>query len=56
MFCCSPVSDQEVENEPEPPQSFEWTEFCCSPIVAVPGQEEDGDEPEPPQPFEWTED
>ena len=45
-----------VENEPEPPQPFEWTEFCCSPIVAVPGQKEEGDEPQPPHPFEWTED
>ena len=57
MFCCSPVSDQEEEkDEPDPPRPFEWTEFCCSPIVAMPGQEEERDEPEPPQPFEWTED
>jgi len=56
MFCGSPVSVQVVENEPEPPQPFEWTEFCCSPIVAVPSQEEESDKPEPPHPFEWTED
>ena len=57
MSYCSPVSDQEEdENEPEPPQPFEWTEFCCSPVFAMPGQEDEGDEPEPPQPFEWTED